>query len=107
MTEGQATERFKPYKFVLLRENLNHAQFSKKFKKGTITQYLFANNLIDECISWLKVRRTPSPRYRYLFANNLIDECISWLKVSSVSDPYSLNPDPDPAKNLHPDPEDP
>ena len=26
---------------------------------------------------------------------------------SSVSDPYSLNPDPDPAKNLHPDPEDP
>ena len=61
MTEGQATERFKPYKFVLLRENLNHAQFSKKFKKGTITQYLFANNLIDECISWLKVRRTPSP----------------------------------------------
>ena len=44
---------------------------------------------------------------QYLFANNLIDECISWLKVSSVSDPYSLNPDPDPAKNLHPDPEDP
>ena len=23
---------------------------------------------------------------------------------SSVSDPYSLNPDPDPAKNLNPDP---
>ena len=27
--------------------------------------------------------------------------------ASSVSDPYSLNPDPDPAKNLDPDPEDP
>ena len=26
---------------------------------------------------------------------------------SSVSDPYSWNPDPDPAKNLNPDPEDP
>ena len=24
---------------------------------------------------------------------------------SSVSDPYSLNPDPDPAKNLNPDPD--
>ena len=25
----------------------------------------------------------------------------------SVADPYSLNPDPDQAKNLNPDPEDP
>ena len=25
--------------------------------------------------------------------------------TSSVSDPYSLNPDPDPAKNLNPDPD--
>ena len=24
--------------------------------------------------------------------------------ICSVSDPYSLNPDPDPAKNLNPDP---
>ena len=27
------------------------------------------------------------------------------LVGSSVSDPYSLNPDPDPAKNLNPDPD--
>ena len=30
-----------------------------------------------------------------------------YILVLSVSDPYSLNPDPDPAKNLYPDPEDP
>ena len=27
--------------------------------------------------------------------------------ADSVSDPYLLNPDPDPAKNFNPDPEDP
>lgn len=54
MTEGKASRRFKPYQFVLLREGLTHAQFFKKFNKGTITQYLFANNLIEECIHWLK-----------------------------------------------------
>ena len=27
------------------------------------------------------------------------------INVSSVSDPYSLNPDPGPAKNLNPDPD--
>ena len=28
-----------------------------------------------------------------------------WSIESSVSDPYSLNPDPDPAKILNPDPD--
>ena len=51
MTDGQATERFKPYKVTLLQEGLTYAQFSKNFKKGTITQYLCANNLIDKWIS--------------------------------------------------------
>jgi hypothetical protein len=59
MTEGQATVRFKPYLFVLLREGLSHAEFAQKFKKGTITQYLFENNLVDECIDWLKVITLP------------------------------------------------
>ena len=27
-----------------------------------------------------------------------------WKERSSVADPYSLNPDPDPVKNLNPDP---
>ena len=30
-------------------------------------------------------------------------DCVMWA-MCSVSDPYSLNPDPDPAKNLNPDP---
>jgi hypothetical protein len=55
MTKGQATQRFKPYQFVLLREGLTHAEFSRKFKKGTITRFLFDNNLVEECIAWLKV----------------------------------------------------
>ena len=33
MTDGKATERFKPYAFVLQKENLTHEQFSKKFGK--------------------------------------------------------------------------
>ena len=51
MTDGQATGRFKPYKVTLLQEGLTQARVSKYFKKGTITQYLFTNNLIKECIS--------------------------------------------------------
>ena len=54
MTEGAASDRFKPYLFVLQREGLTHAQFSVKFNKGTITDYLFKNNLIQECIEWLE-----------------------------------------------------
>jgi len=63
MTEGQATQRFKPYQFVLEHEGLTHAEFSKKFKKGTITRFLFDNNLIGECISWLKVHPREAKRF--------------------------------------------
>ena len=38
LTDGKATVRFRPYEFVLWKERLTHAQFSEKFKKGTITQ---------------------------------------------------------------------
>ena len=55
MTEGKATQRFKPYQFVLEHEGLTHAEFSRKYEKGTITKFLFDNNLVEECISWLKV----------------------------------------------------
>jgi len=55
MTEGRASERFKPYLFVLQREGLTHAEFSKKLNKGTIMKYLFDNNLVEECIGWLQV----------------------------------------------------
>ena len=51
MTDDQATERFKPYKVTLLQEGLTQAQVSKNFKKGTIAQYIFTNNLFNECIS--------------------------------------------------------
>ena len=56
ITDNQAMMRFKPYKFALLQEGLTHTTSSKNFKKGTITQNLFTNNFINECISWLKVK---------------------------------------------------
>ena len=41
-----------------------------------------------------------------------LEDCLFYLKIctkqfNSVSKPYSLNPDPDPAKYFNPDPEDP
>ena len=57
VVEGSITGRFKPYQYVLLREGLNHAQFVKKHAHGaavTISKYLEKNNLLDDCITWLK-----------------------------------------------------
>jgi site-specific DNA-cytosine methylase len=54
MVHGKVTEHFRPYEFVLEKEGLTHSEFSKKFKKGTISQYLDKNDLLDECITWLE-----------------------------------------------------
>lgn len=54
MVDGKVTEHFKPYQFVLEREGLTHAEFSSKYKKGTIAQYFDKHNILDECIEWLK-----------------------------------------------------
>ena len=53
---GVASQRYRPYQFILESEGLTHAEFSKKFKKGTIAKYLEKHDLIDECIEWLKLR---------------------------------------------------
>ena len=44
-----------------------------------------------------------------LLSSWTLDKCLTVGLIPSASDPYSLNPDPDPAKNLNsdPDPEDP
>jgi len=58
VAEGKITERFKPYLYVLLRENLSHREFAKKmgerFGTITISKYLDKYNLVDDCINWLK-----------------------------------------------------
>jgi len=41
---------------VLEREGLSHAEFGKKFGKGTISTYLEEHKLIDECIDWLNAK---------------------------------------------------
>jgi site-specific DNA-cytosine methylase len=53
MVDGKISDYYKPYAFVLEREGLSHADFSKKHKKGSISQYLDKNILLDECIEWL------------------------------------------------------
>jgi site-specific DNA-cytosine methylase len=59
LTKGKASERFRPYQFVLLKEGLTHRQFRNKYKKNgtafTISQYLERNDLEEECMSWLMV----------------------------------------------------
>lgn len=54
MVEGKVTDHFKPYEYVLEREGMTHAEFSANFKKGTIAQYLEKNELLDDCINWLR-----------------------------------------------------
>ena len=54
MALGQASSRFKPYLFVQ-QEKMTHMEFSKKFVKGTITDYLIKADLVQECIDWLKI----------------------------------------------------
>jgi len=52
--EGKASERYRPYQYVLLREGLTHAEFYKKNGRGTVAKYLEKHGLIDDCILWLK-----------------------------------------------------
>ena len=37
---GKVSERFLPYKFILMREGLTHKQFTEKIGRGTIYKYL-------------------------------------------------------------------
>ena len=54
--EGQASERYLPYKFILQKEGMTHGEFvSKKYGKGTVAKYLEKNDLIQECIEWLEL----------------------------------------------------
>ena len=77
MTEDQRTRSFK-LKFTLLQEGLTHSQLSKNLKKGTITQDLFAKNLITECISWLKAN-CPHKEF-YSKAGRLCRTCIHYME---------------------------
>eukprot|EP00092_Neocalanus_flemingeri_P029081 GFUD01031568.1.p1 GENE.GFUD01031568.1~~GFUD01031568.1.p1 ORF type:complete len:712 (-),score=175.54 GFUD01031568.1:182-2119(-) len=52
--EGRASERFRPYQYVLQKEGMTHEEFSKKIGRGTVAKYLERNGLIDDCILWLQ-----------------------------------------------------
>ena len=54
LNKGKASEKFRPYQYVLERLGKTHEEFAEEFKKGTITGYLEKNELIDDCIDWLK-----------------------------------------------------
>ena len=51
--DGQASQRYRPYEYVLKRENNSHVEFCKKYGRGTIAKYLEKNKLMDDCIMWL------------------------------------------------------
>ena len=52
--KGVASQRYRPYQYVLERENMTHKEFSNKFRKGTIAKYLEKNNLLMDCVNWLR-----------------------------------------------------
>ena len=53
--DGRASQRFRPYEYVLRREQMSHDQFYKKNGRGTVAKYLEKNKLLDDCIEWLKL----------------------------------------------------
>ena len=53
--KGKVSETFLPYKFILEREGLTHSEFTKKIGRGTIYKYLEKKQLIEDCLSWLKM----------------------------------------------------
>jgi len=55
VNEGRASERYRPYQYVLLREGMTHAEFYKKYGRGTVAKYLEKHGLIDDCIKWLQM----------------------------------------------------
>jgi len=52
--KGVASQRYRPYQYVLEKEGMTHKEFSRKFRKGTIAKYLEKNNLMGDCILWLR-----------------------------------------------------
>ena len=54
--EGVASQRYRPYQYLLERENMSHKEFSRKLGRGTIAKYLEKNNLMQDCIDWLRSR---------------------------------------------------
>ena len=54
LVEGKVTDHYKPYEFVLEKIGLTHSEFCSIYNKGTLSQYLEKNDLLDECIEWLK-----------------------------------------------------
>ena len=55
---GKVTDGFKPYLYILLREQLDHKQFVQKMAREndgmiTLSNYLDKHNLLDDCINWM------------------------------------------------------
>ena len=90
--EGTITERFKPYQFILLRTGLDHDQFNAKMAKennGTITmfQYLNKNNLLKDCISWMKLY-FPQERWKTNIRKrgiNIVDHLEQYQKMVNMN----------------------
>lgn len=48
------TEFFKPYKFLLEKEGLTHAECVKKYPRKNVTKILRSKGLVEECIEWME-----------------------------------------------------
>ena len=48
------SEHFKPYKFLLEKTGLTHAECVKKYDKLSVSKIIWENGWMDECIDWLE-----------------------------------------------------
>ena len=83
---GKASESHRPYQFCLLKTQLSHAEFYKKYSRQktnySITQWLKDNGPLAS-----DKRHNPKKEKDH----RLIDECINWLQVWSLTQFYSVD----------------
>ena len=82
MRAGKASESHRPYQFCLLKTQLSHAEFYKKYNRET-TNYTITRWLSDNGALAVAPDKRHNPKKE--LDHRLIDECINWLQVWSLT----------------------
>ena len=96
--QGGGTRRIQP-----------HTQGNRQWRTAQVRRNFFCPGTVTLLSGLFEMRCTgtftrPEFRMRITVPNSGLAPRLFFSPKTSVSDPYSSNPDPDPAKNLNPDP---